>query len=74
MSDAEYLIDGMVVPYSGGRKDTDTDSWRNATDLELEQQKRIEELEAELAEVEVQMEILNGLLNEIAAEIKPAHD
>ncbi len=34
---------------------------------------RVKELEAELAEVEVQAEILNGLLDEIAAGIKPAH-
>ena len=45
MADSYSLIDGQVVPYSGGRMSNNTDSWRNATDLELEQQEQIEHLE-----------------------------
>ena len=45
MADSESIIDGQVVPYSGGRMHTDTNSWRDATDLELQQQARIDQLE-----------------------------
>ena len=51
MSDSEYLIDGQVVTYWGGRKDTDTATWRDATDLELKQQAEIDSLTAELEQV-----------------------
>ena len=47
MADSYSIIDGQVVPYSGGRMNTDTDSWRDATDLEMEQQEYIARLEAE---------------------------
>ena len=49
MSDSELLINGQVIPYSGGRMDRDTNSWRDATELELEQQKRIRTLEVALS-------------------------
>ena len=49
MADSESIIDGQVVPYSGGRMHTDTNSWRDATDLELQQQARIDQLEKALA-------------------------
>ena len=45
MADSYSLIDGQVVPYHGGRMSTSTDSWRDATELELEQSERIRELE-----------------------------
>ena len=48
MADSHEIINGQVVPYSGGRQNLDTDSWRNATDLELEQQARIAQLETAL--------------------------
>lgn len=47
MADSYSIIDGQVVPYSGGRKDTDTTSWRDATELEIEQQEYIARLERE---------------------------
>ncbi len=40
----------QVVPYTSGRKCTDTRAWRDATDLELQQQEQIEQLQRELAE------------------------
>jgi hypothetical protein len=49
MADSESIIDGRVVPYSGGRMHTDTNSWRDATDLELHQQARIAQLEEGLS-------------------------
>ena len=36
-----------VVPYTGGRMHTDTSSWRDATELEIEQQATIGRLERE---------------------------
>lgn len=47
----EQIIDGMVIPYDGGRKCNDTRTWRDATALELEQAERIAELEARLKEI-----------------------
>ena len=51
MSDSECLIDGQVITYWGGRKDTDTATWRDATDLELKQQAEIDSLTKELEQV-----------------------
>jgi hypothetical protein len=46
MADSYHINDDkQVIPYSGGRMSTDTDSWRDATELEIEQQLRIEKLE-----------------------------
>ena len=42
---SSQLIDGVVIPYPDGRKEHNTRFWRDATDLELEQAARIEELE-----------------------------
>lgn len=52
MADLYSIIDDQVVPYSGGRMHTDTNSWRDATDLELEQQGIIKELEDEIERLE----------------------
>ena len=52
MADSYSLIDGQVVPYSGGRMSHDTDSWRDATELELEQAAKIEALEQKLASMD----------------------
>lgn len=45
MADSEHIIDGKVVPYCGGRMNTDTNSWRDATEIELWQEQRIANLE-----------------------------
>ena len=60
MSDSEYLIDGQVIPYWGGRKDTDTAAWRDATDLELKQQAEIDSLTAELEQVKADYPLYRG--------------
>ncbi len=53
MSDT-YIIDQFerVVPYVDGRKSLDTREYRDATELELQQQKEIDELELEIRELE----------------------
>ncbi len=59
MSDTyEINESNQVVPYTSGRKCTDTRAWRDATDLELQQQEQIEQLERELAEAREQRETL----------------
>jgi len=40
----------QVVPYTSGRKCTDTRAWRDATELEIYQKEEITQLERELAE------------------------
>jgi len=52
MADSHSIINDQVVPYSGGRMNTDTSSWREVTDLELEQQERINELESDAEDLE----------------------
>lgn len=63
MSDTyEINESNQVVPYTSGRKCTDTRAWRDATDLELQQQEQIEQLERELAEVMKQRDELRDAL------------
>jgi len=56
MVDTYHIIDGQVVPYSGGRKCNNTDAWRDATQLELQLQEQLDEYEhiiaAQTAEIE----------------------
>lgn len=54
----------QVVPYASGRKCTDTRAWRDATDLELQQQEQIEQLERELAEARKE---ISDLQNDVEA-------
>ena len=58
-----YDIDkfNRVIPYTAGRKNLDTNSYRDATELELTQRDRIAELEAE-------NERLNNFIKELVAE------
>lgn len=66
MSDTyEINESNQVVPYTSGRKCTDTRAWRDATDLELQQQEQIEQLERELAEVTKQRDTLVEALHSI---------
>jgi hypothetical protein len=59
MSDTyEINESNQVVPYTSGRKCTDTRAWRDATDLELQQQEQIEQLERELTEARQQRDTL----------------
>ena len=56
MADSYHIIDGKVVPYSGGRRCNGTDAWRDATQLELQLQEQLDEYEhiiaAQTAEIE----------------------
>lgn len=38
----------QVVPYASGRRCNDTRAWREATELELQQQEEIRELKSEI--------------------------
>ena len=54
----DQLIDGRVIPYPNGRRENDSRLWRDATDLELEQAARIEELERHIEELEARADDL----------------
>lgn len=54
MADSYHINDNdQVVPYSGGRMDTSTDSWRDATELELTQRAEIVELEEQIEQLRI---------------------
>lgn len=70
MADSYHIIDGEVVPYSGGRICIGTDAWRDATQLELQLQEQLEEYEhiiaaqtAEIEALQAEIERLQGALN-----------
>lgn len=49
MADSYHINDNdQVVPYSGGKMNTSTDSWRDATELELTQRAEIAALEEQI--------------------------
>lgn len=64
MADSHHIIDGKVVPYSGGRKCNDTDAWRDATPLELQLQEQLEEYEHANAAQAAEIEALRAQLDE----------
>jgi molecular chaperone GrpE (heat shock protein) len=47
-----------VVPYTNGRRCNDTRAWRDATELELQQQEEIEQFKREILELESQIELM----------------
>jgi len=46
----------QVVPYTSGRKCTDTRAWRDATELELQQQEEIRLLKEEVEQLNYRLE------------------
>ena len=60
MADSYHIIDGQVVPYSGGRKCNDTDAWRDATPLELQLQEQLAESEHAIAAQASEIEALRA--------------
>lgn len=56
MADSYHIIDGQVVPFHGGRKDTNTGAWRDATPLELQLQEQLAAAEEALAEAAAVLE------------------
>jgi len=53
MSDSYSINEyNQVVPYTSGRRNSDTSSWREATELELSQRDEIDRLEAENTKLE----------------------
>ncbi len=59
MADSYEIVDGQVIPFHGGRRDTNTDTWRDATPLELQLQEQVQELEEELGSYEKVKELLS---------------
>lgn len=54
-----YVIDKFerVVPYIDGRKSLSTREYRDATELELQQQKEIAKLQERIEELESKLEV-----------------
>ncbi len=63
----------QVVPYASGRKCTDTRAWRDATDLELQKQEQVKQLERKLAEATKQRDIAIEAIKEIMANEEGLH-
>jgi len=61
----------QVVPYTSGRKCTDTRAWRDATDLELQQQEQIGQLERELTAMTQRRDELLASLEKVVAYLSP---
>jgi len=51
----------QVIPYTSGRKCNDSRSWRDATDLELQQKDEIEELKIEIEDLKGDLEFRREL-------------
>jgi hypothetical protein len=63
----EYLVDGQVIPYEGGRKCLNTLAYRDATDLEMRQaeeikalQEEVDRLLEEISELRWQRDVADG--------------
>ncbi len=56
----EININNQVVPYASGKINTDTSSWRDATELELQQKRQIEDLELKIKELESELDQLRS--------------
>jgi hypothetical protein len=65
MNTYEINARNEVIPYTSGRKCTDTRAWRDATELELQQQDQIQNLERELTAVTEQRDRLAEALRKI---------
>ena len=64
MSDTYQINDrDEVVPYTAGRKCTDTRAWRDATELELEQRDEIARLEKQVEGLIDALEKYRGQIN-----------
>lgn len=73
MSDTYKINESnQVVRYTSGRKCTDTRAWRDATDLEMQQQEQIEQLERELIEARKEREQWADECDKNAALLKEA--
>lgn len=65
MADSYHIIDGQVIPFSGGRRCSDTDAWRDATPLELQLQEQLAEPEHVSAAQAAEIESLRAEVNEL---------
>ena len=67
MNTYEINARNEVIPYTSGRKCTDTRAWRDATELELQQQDQIQNLERELAAARAEIDGLNFALKQASS-------
>lgn len=70
MADSYDIVDGQVIPFHGGRRDTNTGTWRDATPLELGQQEQIAELEKRVDQLEARAERLESRCHALAKALR----
>jgi len=70
MADSYHIIDGQVVPYSGGRQCNDTNAWRDATPLELQLQEQLTESEHVIAAQAAEIEALQAEIERLRREFR----
>lgn len=70
MADSYHIIDGKVIPFSGGRKCNDTGAWRDATPLELQLQEQLEEYEHTIAAQAAEIEALQAEIERLAEAVR----
>ena len=63
-----------VVPYTNGRRCTDTRAWREATELELQQQEEIQLLNKEVEQLKDKLENSKDKIKELEQELKDIED
>lgn len=54
-----------VIPYTNGRKCTDTRAWREATELELQQREELREQDSEIAKLREENQKLRDMLKRL---------
>ena len=63
-----------VIPYTSGRRCSDTRAWRDATELELQQQDAIKSLETEFATVTKERDEARGQRDSLAEALRKLAD
>src|SRR5690606_4654015 len=74
MADSYHIIDGKVIPFSGGRKCNDTGAWRDATPLELQLQEQLEEYENTIAAQSAEIDAMRKAVEQLTADLQAARE
>src|SRR5690554_1662967 len=74
MADSYHIIDGKVVPFSGGRRCNDTDAWRDATPLELHWQEQLAEAEHTISAQAAEIEALRAEVERLRADLMESEE